>query len=202
MQLVIKSNPCHSSGTGQFCSTGAGASGEGGGTDLELLSSGRFPTNLNPVYRDVRDPRFVAMKVEDSIAEGKNLLREDLGPQALKEIERVVTDDAFVLTKPMKAYFGTQAPLKDGKMAFPSARYLTPDKVRAERYAGEGKVYGVTLPKGSRAFVGKVQGYDEVVLMPGAEFRMKGGRLSVLSDGTEYSRKLIKLVDDLDAKIK
>lgn len=189
--------PAGTSEGGQFISSA-------GFNELSLISTGRFPTSLNPILRDaINELRYLDYKKEMSLDDGKNLLKEDIGADVIAELRTFHSDSRFITDQPIKAFFGgTYKTTGDDKLTFGGARYLTMDRSRAERYAGEhGKVFEVELPKGTRAAIGAVQGYQEIILQPGSSFSVSGNKATLLDDGTSKVARLLSYIDDIDKEL-
>lgn len=77
-------------------------------------------------------------------------------------------------------------------------------KERAERYAHGGGVFRVVVPVGSHAVRAKVLGERELMLLPGASFRVIGTKdgvteLEMINDGADHVRDLWKFQQELYA---
>lgn len=135
-----------------------------------------------------------------------------ISKEIMEKLMGFATDDKHVMDVEKRVYFGLKGEkfvnMKPGDtFSALGTRSTTTERVRALTYGGNdvdpGGVFEVLLPKGTRAVNAEVLGIDEIMMLPGAKYRVVGYKdgftqLVLESDGSEYIKELNAFLKELD----
>ena len=166
-------------------------------SDLPLAMGSKVNDLKNPKFRD-----FLRSLAEDG--EKQEVIKN------LPILEKFATKETFKLKESENVYFGLAGDkfknmqVGDDFLAL-GARSTSFNRERSLRYATDGGVFQLEVPKNTQAVYAEVFDIKELVLLPGSKFKvsevLSNGdyKLILESDGSKFIKELAQFQKELDA---
>lgn len=171
----------------------------------ESVDTSGFPLSMSGNYVNLSDPEY-REHIKKKVEKGRDV---DYDPMpSFDKIVEVANDPQYTLKEDEQVFFALSGDKFKNMQVGDTftargSRSTTKELDRAKRYGKDGAIFKLDIPAGSQAVYSNVFDIDEIVLLPGAKFKVTGKdgdtlKVELTDDGKGYINEVNEWKMELD----